>query len=298
MKTQNFIVGTILLSTILGGSGCVTRIANLTPQQIPANPSDIYTFSFAANFTKSKTVRESAVAAIVVNGKRFEMHRSDIGATIFEVDYKMPPNTTEVRYYYILKYDYYVDQRKRTRELFSDIYPAQLVNRYVIQLESDRAPVGAQVAVVGRGFSQYDVLLMGAREVPTEYISPNSLSFYVPSLPSGRSYPVALRTGQGDIPVGTFRIDSATLSILPKQLSLAPGESIMMLITVDFEAPPGGLYIDATTDVPASIIMPRVIIEEGARSVDVPVEGGEEGSGTLFVDVPGFNIIEVPVTVF
>ncbi|MEM9227622.1 MAG: hypothetical protein AAGA45_06610, partial [Verrucomicrobiota bacterium] len=51
------------------------------------------------------------------------------------------------------------------------------------------------------------------------------------------------------------------------------------------------------TDSPQSIIMPEVVIPEGAKSVSVPMEGGIPGTGTLFVEAPGFNAIKVPVSV-
>ncbi len=71
----------------------------------------------------------------------------------------------------------------------------------------------------------------------------------------------------------------------------------MLVFSVNATAPEGGLYIDVTTDSPESIVMPEVIIPQGARSVNVPVEAGSAGSGRLFIEMSGYNKVTVPVTV-
>ena len=298
MNIKSSISAFFLLLIVLTGGGCGTQITNLTPVDIRANPSDIYTFSYAAIFPRLGPKRLSTEASIVINGESFQMSPSEIGENVFEYEYQMSPGLTELKYYYILKYDFRAGGNLKTREFFTDIYRSRLVNRYVVQLLSDRAPVGAKVAVVGQGFSPHDVLVIGSVVVPTQFVSPVSLDFFVPSVPAGRTYQVALRTGEGDIAIGNFRVDSARLQVLPERISLAPGESTMMVFSLEFEAPPGGFYIDVTTDVPASIIMPEVIIPEGARSVNVPVEGGNFGSGSLFVEVPGFKPVAIPLSVY
>ncbi len=282
----------------LGLGGCTTTLTNLTPANIPENPSNIYTFSLATKIWQTNIDKDSVKATIVINGEEHEMELSDIGNSIYDYDYKMPRNLSEVGYYYILEYTYYTDSSPSKFKKFTDISKAQLVNRYVIQLESDRAPVGSNVAVVGRGFSNLDVILFGDQEVPTEYASSNALSFIVPSMPAGKDYHVSLRTGQGDIPIGLFRIDSASINAFLENSAINSGERTMMLFTIGFNAPPGGLYLDLTTDIPDSVIMPEVIIPEGARSVNIPLEAGNPGRGTLYVDAPGFETVEVPITVF
>jgi hypothetical protein len=69
------------------------------------------------------------------------------------------------------------------------------------------------------------------------------------------------------------------------------------VFTIPAEAPAGGLVLDITTDVPASVIMPEVLIPAGARSVNVVVEGGKPGSGTIYVRAPGFGEASVAITV-
>lgn len=298
MKALKIISGTLLLLWALLLGGCQTTITNLTQQRIPENPSSIYTFSFSAKLAQSNIDRDTLKGTIVINGQKYQMMKSPLGQYAFEYDYQMPQGRSEVGYYFILEYDYFIDNARYHKERFSEVYKALLVNRYVIQLESVRAPVGATIAVVGRGFSPHDVILFGNVEVPTLYASQNALSFKVPSLPANQNYDVLLRTGQGDIPVSSFRIDRASLNAYVENSSLASGERTIMIFTIGYEAPPGGLYVDVTTNIPESIIMPEVIIPEGASSISIPIEGGQPGSGTIYVEVPGFDTVEVPISVY
>jgi hypothetical protein len=52
-----------------------------------------------------------------------------------------------------------------------------------------------------------------------------------------------------------------------------------------------------TTDIPASIIMPEVIIPGGQRSTSVTIEGGEPAQGNIFVEVQGYSEVILPVTI-
>ena len=300
MKTSNAIAIRIFSSVVLllMASACQTIMTNMAPAKIPENPSNIYTFSFNTQFKRNTVKKESIEAFIVINGSRYTMRASDLGSEIFEYDYKMPPGVTEVAYYYMLEYDYLDSGEPNHAQEFSEVFKAQLVNRYVIQLESNRAPVGSRVAVVGRGFSPYDVVVFDSTEVPTEFSSQNTLSFVVPSLPAGRDYGVSLKTGQGDIVIGDFRIDQGSLTAFIEKSTLSPGERTYIIFKIGFEAPPGGLYVDVTTDVPASVIMPEVVIHEGTQSVSVPVDAGEPGSGSIFAEVPGFAPVELSIAVY
>ncbi len=297
MKAEKFLSNALFVLGIVLLPGCASQIVNLTPKQIPENPSSIYSFSCATKVRRPMFDRESVRAVIVVNGERYPMQKSVIGDNMFDFDYRLPPHLNNVRYYYVLTYRVKGETDKEV-EVYSDLFRSDLINRYVIQLDSDRAPVGARVGLVGRGFSEHDAIIMGSREVPTEFASPNSIHFYVPSLPSGRTYDVSLRTRDGDIPVGKFRVDKANLTVLPTSLSLPTGERKIVIFTIQFEAPPGGLYVDVTTDVPSSVIMPVVEILPNSRSVSIPIEGGEPGTGSIFVQVPGFNAVEIPVSVY
>ena len=62
-------------------------------------------------------------------------------------------------------------------------------------------------------------------------------------------------------------------------------------------APAGGLFIDVTTDVPDSVVMPVVMVPANQTSVTVPIQGGKPGSGSLFFrSSAGESSIAVTVT--
>ena len=298
MKAKMNLFRILLALGLISLPGCATQIVNLTPKQIPENPSSIYTFSCATEVKRPYLDKESIKTEIVVNGDRHTMLKSDIGENIFNLDYHLPPRLSKVRYYYVLTYQIKGANGSEEVELYSDLFRSDLINRYVIQLDTDRAPVGARVGLVGRGFSEHDVVTMGGQDVSTIFTSTNSIHFYVPSLPADKTYDVSLRTRDGSISAGKFRVDNAAISFLPSSLYLSSGERTIAIITIQFEAPPGGLFINVTTDVPSSVIMPEVLIPENSRSINISVEGGEPGTGTLYVEVPGFNSLQIPVSVY
>lgn len=291
-----------LLGGILALAGCSTNFQDYTPERIPQNPSGIYTFSFTIDLPSSNRVDGSERAKIVINGETYDMERSSEDDLTFTFDYKMPPGVTEARYYYVVSWDYSSADGIETATRYSTVedgkvYQARLINRYPIQLVNDRGPAGASIPIVGNGFSSQDVVLVGDTEALTTVHSSNSLEFIVPPLTSGRTYPVILRTGSGDLSVGNFRIDEAAFRVQPQELFLSSGDMDFLIIETENAAPLGGLYVDARTDIPESLIMPEVIIPEGARSVNVNVTAGEPGSGVLVLSVPGYAPVEVPVTV-
>jgi hypothetical protein len=284
-------------------TGCTTVFQDFTPERIPQNPSGIYTFSFSASLPTSTRIEGSERAFIVINGETYPMVRSDKDALTFYYDYKMPLGVTEARYYYYVEWEYTGSGGKaRSAVRYSThqddrVYTARLINRYPIQLVNDRGPAGARIPIVGNGFSSQDVVLLGGQEAATTIHSPNSLDFTVPALPAGQRYQVQLRTGSGDLNAGLFRVDEAAFSVQPTQLYLVSGQSDFLIVQLDSPAPMGGLFVDARTDVPNSLIMPEIIVPEGARSVNVTVTGGDPGVGVLQLEVPGFSQLQVPVTV-
>ena len=164
----------------------------------------------------------------------------------------------------------------------------------MIQLQVDRAPVGRPVTVLGRRFFRSDRIVIGDVAAETRFKSANELEFLVPPLPAGESYFVQLETDGRMVPIGNFMVDLSLLKVAPKSLELAVGESMVLVFSVDFEAPAGGLAVRVTTDIPSSIIMPEVIIPAGSRSVSVAVEGARPGQGALFADVPGMKEVTIP----
>jgi hypothetical protein len=43
--------------------------------------------------------------------------------------------------------------------------------------------------------------------------------------------------------------------------------------------------------------MPEVIIPEAARTVSISIQGGEPGTGSLYVQGAGMNELVIPITV-
>ncbi|NDV61057.1 hypothetical protein G0Q06_01190 [Puniceicoccales bacterium CK1056] len=303
MKIKAIRNSLLLLGTLVAFAGCNTTFQDYTPDRIPQNPSGIYTFSFTADLPVSNRVEGSERAQIVINNETFDMVPTGSDDMSFSFDYKMPPGVTEARYYYIVSWEYRSAGGKiKTASRYSTIehekvYQARLINRYPIQLVNDRGPSGASIPIVGNGFTSQDVVVVGGAEALTTVHSANSLEFIVPALPAGKTYSVSLRTGRGDLSAGHFKIDEANLRIQPTSIYLNSGDTDFLIIETENIAPLGGLYVDAQTDIPQSIVMPEIIIPEGARSVNVNVTGGAPGSGVLVLTVPGYGPIEVPVTV-
>lgn len=291
-----------LLGILVAVTGCRTTFQDFTPERIPQNPSGIYTFSFTAELPSSNRIEGSERAQIVINGETYPMQRVRPDGMTFSYDYKMPPGITEARYYYVVSWDYQSAGKIKTATRYSTVetgkvYTARLINRYPIQLVNDRGPAGASIPIVGNGFTSQDVVVVGGTEALTTIHSPNSLEFVVPPLPAGGTYRVVLRTGSGDLSAGNFRVDEAALSVQPRELFLSSGQTDFLIVETDNVAPLGGLRIDAQTDIPESIIMPEIVVPEGARSVNVNITGGTPGTGRLVLSVPGYAPVEIPVSV-
>ncbi|MDX2109900.1 MAG: IPT/TIG domain-containing protein [Verrucomicrobiota bacterium] len=285
-------------------SGCATSSFNRIspPMRTPENDSGIYSFSFKLKNTPTGLVKGTLKAQLVINGETYDMQLEAGSKNTFVYDYQMPPSQKEATYYYILSYDYtYSGSTKHIVEYSAtgeeDLHRVRLIGRYPIQLISNRGPVGAKIALVGRGFTSFDKIVIGDREAPTQFESDTSIRFTIPPITAGQTYPVKLRTGQGDIDAGSLRVDPSMISVLPQSINLTKGGREIVIFTVNLDAPEGGLLVDVTTDVAASVVMPEVIIPAGSRTVSINLEGGEPGTGSLFVEAPGFAPVTVPISV-
>lgn len=286
------VAGTLVLV-----SGCGVTIENLTPGKVPQNPSGIYTITMQADVKNTAVKDDSLQGNIVIDGETLPMERNPLNPTLFDFDYVMPEDQGEAAFYFILNYNVLGGSEDNPRRKVSELHNFQLVNKYVLQMQVDRAPVGRPVTVLGRRFFRSDKIIIGGVEAETRYKSANEIEFLVPPLPAGESYFVQLETDGRRVPIGNFMIDLSVLRVTPKSLNLAPGETAVLVFSVDFEAPGGGLAVRVTTDVPSSVIMPEVIIPEGARSVSVTLEAGDPGVGALFADVPGMKEVVIPISV-
>jgi len=300
MNYRKIFLPLVALLVSLLVSGCDygdVKITNLTPETLAENHSNVYTLSVSVKPKTKDVINESIRANIVIDGETFPMVQSPVSPDLFEFEYHLPAGRQDASYYFLA--DYQVEKRDfiKNREAFSDIHSFKLVNRYAFSLDVTRAPVGARVGVVGRGFKRNDRIMIGDMEAPTTYSSANSISFNVPPIEPGANYLVQLTDGESLLNVGTLRVDPGRITVSPESLTLIEGERSIVVFSAQSKAPVEGLYINVETDIPDSIIMPEVVIPGGARSVNVPIQGGVTGRGSLFIEMNGYEPVRVPVTV-
>lgn len=282
---SRFFPALIAVLALLVFSGCSTvTVTNLTPDKVPANPSQIYTITTSVHPDASNVATETIKSTIIIDGQRFDMTKSTTGSDLWEFDYQLPAGRTGATYYFITTYAMRNGNNSTgaTQELTSELYSLAVAGRYVLRPEANRAPVGSRVSVLGAGFTPGDVVYFGGTPTRTVFESPSSLSFFVPAVDAGRSYSLRIAGGGQDLDVGSFRVDAISFTVTPSELTLRSGEQQALTFTIPQPAPAGGMLVDVTTDAPASIVMPEVMIAAGQTSVTVAVQGGKPGSGSLF----------------
>ncbi|MDI1248861.1 MAG: cell surface protein [Lacunisphaera sp.] len=262
-------------------AGCNFTITNLTPDTVPQNPSQIYTITASFHPTSKRVVTSSIAPRIIIDGRSYPMAKSNVNGDVWEFDYQLPVGRTNASYYFLCDY-LMEDQVGRPTEVYSELQTMNIAGRYVIRSEATRAPVGSRVSVLGAGFNTADIVYFNQSPTRTVFESPSSLSFFVPPVAPGHSYNLTVTGPAGTLEVGTFRVDAISFQVTPAALALRTGEQQALTFTIPQAAPAGGMLIDVTTDVPASIIMPEVIVPAGQMSVTVPVQGGNPGVGSLF----------------
>ncbi|MFI5336587.1 MAG: cell surface protein [Opitutales bacterium] len=284
---------------LLTFSGCTSlRITNLTPETVPANPSQIYTITASVRDDNPNIVPDSTRMRIVIDGQNYPMTKSIVGGDIWEFDYQLPAGRTNASYYFLVSYSLRTGNGEVPAEVQSEtVQTMNIAGRYVIRPEANRAPVGSRVSVLGAGFTPGDVVYFDFTPTRTVFESPSSLSFFVPAVDPGKSYRLRLTGGGTELQVGSFRVDALNFSISPTSLTLRTGEQQALTFTIPQPAPAGGMLIDVTTDAPESIVMPEVMVAAGQTSVTVPVQGGKPGSGSLFFkSSAGESTVSVTVT--
>lgn len=279
-------------------AGCDLKLTDLTPKVLPENPSRIYTFALRVT-PKTTTVKDGSISAkIVVDGQIHEMKQGALGKNVFEYEFQLPPGRDELAYYYIVDYAIEHGGGITRKQDYTDVTRTRVVGRYVMSMETNRGPVGARISVVGRGFANGDVVKFDDQPVRTVFESPNAISFYVPAVDSGRNYRVTLEGVAGSSPIGTFRVDPASVEVSPSALALTQGSVQPLTFALPAPAPSGGQLLDVTTDIPDSVIMPEVIVPAGQSSITVEVKGGKPGSGSLYLKGYGNGgEIAIPVIV-
>ncbi|MCZ6673823.1 MAG: cell surface protein [Verrucomicrobia bacterium] len=301
MKIKSHLSVLALSVAVLFLAGCAKAVKNLTPSEFPQNPSNIYILSVEIREKKDLgVVKGSLRPKVVIDGEARMMSASPLGDNIWDYEYKMPSGRRNAVYYFDIEYEVYSARHTKVKSITlpkDGLLKFTLVNRYVVTLESNRGPVGSKIGLVGRGFTPSDQVYVGGRLANSEYFSSNALSFFVPSLPAGSSYNVSVQGESGELVVGSFRVDSAQMQVLPSSVNVASGGRATLIFTIPVEAPMGGLPVEITTNIPDSVILPEVTIPSGSKSVSVPLEGGTPGIGILYVETPGYSPLEVPVQV-
>lgn len=295
LRRTTALVSALFALAFLAGCQSLT-ITNMTPDNVPANPSQIYTIT--ANFKPSSyTLDESSIKPrIVIDGQIYPMTKS-AAADIWEFDYQLPAGRTNASYYFIVSFlGKDAPAGAIPSEMNSELQHLNIAGRYVLRPEASRAPIGARVSVLGAGFTPNDVVYFDNSPTRTVFESPSSISFFVPAVETGRSYTLRLAGGGTALAVGSFRVDAINFTVSPSALTLRAGEQQAMTFTIPQPAPAGGMLIDVQTDVPESIVMPEVIVPAGQTSVTIAVQGGKPGTGSLFFKSSAGES-SVPVTV-
>ena len=277
-------------------AGCNFTITNLTPDTVPQNPSQIYTITASFRPDSSRVVATSIAPRIIIDGHSFALAKSALNGDVWEFDYQLPVGRTSATYYFIC--DYKMEgQTGPANEIYSELQTMNIAGRYVIRSEATRAPVGSRVSVLGAGFSTADIVYFDQTPTRTVFESPSSLSFFVPNVAPGKSYKLTVTGPAGTLDVGTFRVDAISFQVTPAAVVLRTGEQQALTFTIPQPAPAGGMLIDVSTDIPASVIMPEVMVQAGQMSVTVPIQGGNAGIGSLFFrSSAGESSVSVTVT--
>lgn len=273
------------------------KITNLTPSNLPSNPSQIYTFSAKFDIKSRGYVEGSLQPQIVIDGRIHDLQPSPVGPDIYEFDYQIPGNRSQVTYYFLATYDVSFSGKGNMRESYSPVTTATLTSRQVLSMISNRGPVGARIGIVGQGFTPQDVVTMNSQPTRTVFESSNSLSFFVPAVAPARNYQVSVQGPSGSQVVGAFRVDPLGIEVFPASLNLSQGQTQQVTFTLPQNAPAGGLLLDITTDVPDSVIMSEVVVPAGSSQVTVPVTGGMPGGGALYLTGFGGGEVVIPISV-
>lgn len=284
--------GLLLLSL----AGCSKTLTNVTPQIAQRNPSNMYRFTTRCNVDPAKVIPGSFLLDLIIDGERHPLKAEELTPAFYFYDHTMTADRTNAKYYFELNYQQNNRGKLKNYTVKTPLSEFQIQERCCFCLDNERGPVGAEIKVLGRGFSEGDRIILGEYNAPTSYVSDNVLSFQIPPVVAGKTYPVyTLCNGDKNF-VGNLLVDNSRFSVDPKSLELSKGEKTDLLIEASSTLSTD-LYVNVTTDVPDSVIMPEVRIPAGENSAHVTIEGGEPGKGSLFISAQGFDELEVPIQV-
>lgn len=298
MKAKRIFLSALLILTS-SFTGCSVKILDRTPIIATASPTGSYTLSAQAIVNNQAVDPSSLEAFVVIDGEQYPMTAGQRGSGSFAYDYQPPIDELSKRFYYVLNYQTQRhDAANVPGQIISDLYQIQFPNSISLSLNKKRAAVGSRITVLGQGFSSEDIIFVDTLAAQTSFISPTELQFIVPESTPRHGYVVEVRSVKRAQIAGHLRIDPANpLSVLPNSLNIQSGERQIIAFALDKPAPIGGLHLNITTDIPDSIVMPEILIPEGARTVSASIEGGKPGNGNLFINSSGLPELVVPVTI-
>lgn len=279
-------------------AGCNLTITNLTSDVLRENPSQLYTLAARVKIKGNQVDRSSVQVGVVIDGQNQVMRKSPLANDVYEYDYPLPPGRDGAKYYFLVRYRENSSSPLKTNEVYTPVSEFKVMRRYALPMEASRGPVGARVTILGRGFTPQDVVYLDATPARTVYESPSSISFFVPPVEPNQNYNLAVSSGgSSTLSVGVFRADASGATVSPSALTLRTGEQVAVTFTIPNAAPQGGLLLDVTTDIPESVIMPEVVVPQGATSVVVTVQAGKPGAGALYLKGFGQGETVIPVSV-
>jgi len=296
-QARRIFPATALVFGLLLFAGCNITISNLTPDVLRENPSQLYTLSARVTPTSRSVDRSSLQVTAVIDGQSLTMHKSALANDVYEVDYPLPPGRDQAAYYFLAIYRFNSSAPSKNYEVYSEVHHLQILRRYTSPLQADRGPVGARVSIAGSGFTPQDVVYLGTTPARTVFESPSALSFFVPPVQPDRTYNIAISGGGPTLSVGAFRADAMSVTVNPSSLTMRSGDQQTLEFTLTGPAPQGGLLLDVTTDIPESVIMPEVVVPEGASNVVVTIQAAKPGAGALYLKGFGTTEMTIPVSV-
>lgn len=283
-------------AVLLGLAGCAQTLTNITPEIAQRNPSNLYRFTTQCNVLESKVIPGSFNLNLVIDGEKHPLKSEALTPAFFYYDHVLNTERTEAKYYFELNYQLSTRGKLRNYSAKTALSTFKIEERCCFCLDNERAPVGSTIKVLGRGFSSGDRVVVGEYNAVTTFESENVLTFTIPPVLAGKAYPVYAICNNQKTFVSNLLVDNSRFFIEPDSIEVTKGEKVSF--TVETNAPVAtDLYVNITTDIPNSVIMPEVVIKAGEKSSTVEIEGGDVGKGNLFVYAQGFDEVKIPVEV-
>ena len=295
VKKHVLSVGILIGCAFLSGCGS-QYVTNLTPQTAKRNPSNLYRFTMQCAVNPQRLVPNTFEPLLVIDGQQFPLKKDAAVPGLYYYDHELDAVRTDAKYYFQVSYD-----QRRSGTVKHYVRKTPLAEFSIsgfgnLSLEIDRAPVGSEVRVLGSNFTVSNRVRVGDYDAQTELLSENVLSFRVPAVTVGKTYPVSVVIGEEMYFAGNLLIDSGRFTVEPSEISLRVGEKTDFTLRSNRPSP-SDLYINVTTDIPDSVIMPEVRLATGEESATITIEGGEPGKGNLYVSAQGFDELTVPIEV-